>query len=95
MSDALVADGLTKRYGQTVALDRCSFAIPAHTIVALVARTRQASQRCCTVRPGWSTRQRGRSPSLAGRPAIGRFPGSASSPRTPRCTETSPPTSCS
>jgi ABC-2 type transport system ATP-binding protein len=36
MTDAVVADGLTKRYGQTVALDRCSFAIPAHTIVALV-----------------------------------------------------------
>ena len=36
MNDAVVADGLTKRYGQTVALDRCSFAIPAHTIVALV-----------------------------------------------------------
>ncbi len=36
MNDAVVADGLTKRYGHTVALDRCSFAIPAHTIVALV-----------------------------------------------------------
>jgi ABC-2 type transport system ATP-binding protein len=36
MTDAVVADGLTKRYGQTVALDRCSFAIPEHTIVALV-----------------------------------------------------------
>ena len=36
MSDAVVADGLTKRYGRTVALDRCSFAIPARTIVALV-----------------------------------------------------------
>jgi ABC-2 type transport system ATP-binding protein len=36
MNDALVADGLTKRYGRTVALDRCCFAIPAHTIVALV-----------------------------------------------------------
>jgi ABC-2 type transport system ATP-binding protein len=36
MTDAVVADGLTKCYGQTVALDRCSFAIPAHTIVALV-----------------------------------------------------------
>jgi len=36
MNDAVVADGLTKRYGRTVALDRCSFAIPAHTIVALV-----------------------------------------------------------
>jgi ABC-2 type transport system ATP-binding protein len=36
MNDALVADGLTMRYGRTVALDRCCFAIPAHTIVALV-----------------------------------------------------------
>ena len=36
MNDAVVADGLTKRYGRTVALDRCSFAIPEHTIVALV-----------------------------------------------------------
>ena len=36
MNHAVVADGLTKRYGRTVALDRCSFAIPAHTIVALV-----------------------------------------------------------
>ena len=36
MNDAVVAHGLTKRYGKTVALDRCSFAIPAHTIVALV-----------------------------------------------------------
>lgn len=36
MSHTVVADGLTKRYGKTVALDRCSFAIPAHSIVALV-----------------------------------------------------------
>jgi ABC-2 type transport system ATP-binding protein len=36
VNDAVVADQLTKRYGQTVALDRCSFAIPEHTIVALV-----------------------------------------------------------
>jgi ABC-2 type transport system ATP-binding protein len=36
VNDAVVADGLTKRYGRTVALDRCSFAIPEHTIVALV-----------------------------------------------------------
>jgi ABC-2 type transport system ATP-binding protein len=36
VNHALIADGLTKRYGKTVALDRCSFAIPAHTIVALV-----------------------------------------------------------
>jgi ABC-2 type transport system ATP-binding protein len=36
MSHAVVADGLTKRYGATVALDRCSVAIPARTIVALV-----------------------------------------------------------
>jgi len=36
VNDAVVAHGLTKRYGKTVALDRCSFAIPAHTIVALV-----------------------------------------------------------
>ena len=36
MNDAVVAHGLTKRYGKTIALDRCSFAIPAHTIVALV-----------------------------------------------------------
>ena len=36
MSGALVAEGLTKRYGRTVALDRCSFEIPEHTIVALV-----------------------------------------------------------
>jgi ABC-2 type transport system ATP-binding protein len=36
VNDAVVADGVTKRYGRTVALDRCSFAIPEHTIVALV-----------------------------------------------------------
>jgi ABC-2 type transport system ATP-binding protein len=36
MSDVVVADGLTKRYGRTVALDRCSFAIPAQAIVAVV-----------------------------------------------------------
>lgn len=36
MNDALVADGLTKRYRQTVALDRCSFAVPELSIVALV-----------------------------------------------------------
>jgi len=36
MSDAVVAEGLTKRYRHAVALDRCSFAVPEHTIVALV-----------------------------------------------------------
>jgi ABC-2 type transport system ATP-binding protein len=36
VSDAVVAHGLTKRYGKTVALERCSFAIPEHAIVALV-----------------------------------------------------------
>jgi ABC-2 type transport system ATP-binding protein len=36
VSPALVADRLTKRYRRTVALDRCSFAIPERTIVALV-----------------------------------------------------------
>ena len=36
MNPAVVADGLTKRYGKAVALDRCSFAIPERAIVALV-----------------------------------------------------------
>ena len=36
MSDALVADGLTKRYRRTLALDDCSFAISEGAIVALV-----------------------------------------------------------
>ena len=36
MSDALVADGLTKRYRRTLALDQCSFAISEGAIVALV-----------------------------------------------------------
>jgi ABC-2 type transport system ATP-binding protein len=36
VNGALVADGLTKRYRRTVALDRCSFAIPERSIVALV-----------------------------------------------------------
>ena len=36
MSDALVADGLTKRYRRTFALDHCSFAISEGAIVALV-----------------------------------------------------------
>ena len=36
MSDALVADGLTKRYRGTLALDDCSFAIPEGAIAALV-----------------------------------------------------------
>ena len=36
MNDAMVAHGLTKRYRKTVALDRCSFAIPERAIVALV-----------------------------------------------------------
>lgn len=36
MSPALVADGLTKRYRRTLALDHCSFAIPQGAIVALV-----------------------------------------------------------
>jgi ABC-2 type transport system ATP-binding protein len=36
VNQAVVADGLTKRYGHTLALDHCSFAIPALTIVALV-----------------------------------------------------------
>lgn len=36
MIEAVVAEGLTKRYRSTVALDHCSFAIPAQTIVALV-----------------------------------------------------------
>jgi ABC-2 type transport system ATP-binding protein len=36
VSDAVVARGLTRRYGKTVALERCSFAIPEHAIVALV-----------------------------------------------------------
>jgi ABC-2 type transport system ATP-binding protein len=37
VSHALVAEGLTKRYGRrTVALDRCSFSIPMGAIVALV-----------------------------------------------------------
>ena len=36
MSDALVADGLTKRYRRTLALDHCSFAISEGAIVALV-----------------------------------------------------------
>ena len=36
MSDALVADGLTKRYRRTLALDNCSFALPEGAIVALV-----------------------------------------------------------
>jgi len=36
VSPALVADGLTKRYRRTLALDHCSFAIPQGAIVALV-----------------------------------------------------------
>lgn len=36
MSDVLVAEGLTKRYRRTLALDRCSLAIPEGAIVALV-----------------------------------------------------------
>jgi ABC-2 type transport system ATP-binding protein len=36
VSDALVAEGLTKRYRRTVALDHCSFEIPEGAIVALV-----------------------------------------------------------
>jgi ABC-2 type transport system ATP-binding protein len=36
MSNALVADALTKRYRRTLALDRCSFTIPHGAIVALV-----------------------------------------------------------
>ena len=36
MSDALVADGLTKRYRRTLALDHCSFAVSEGAIVALV-----------------------------------------------------------
>ena len=36
MSDALVADGLTKRYRRTLELDHCSFAISEGAIVALV-----------------------------------------------------------
>ena len=36
MSDALVAEGLTKRYRRTLALDHCSFAISEGAIVALV-----------------------------------------------------------
>ena len=36
MSGALVADGVTKRYRRTLALDHCSFAIPEGAIVALV-----------------------------------------------------------
>ena len=36
MSDALVADGLTKRYRRTLALDHCSFAISEGALVALV-----------------------------------------------------------
>ena len=36
MSHALVADGLTKRYRRTLALDHCSFAISEGAIVALV-----------------------------------------------------------
>lgn len=36
MKGALVADGLTKRYGRTLALDQASFAIPERSIVALV-----------------------------------------------------------
>jgi ABC-2 type transport system ATP-binding protein len=36
VSDALVANGLTKRYRRVLALDHCSFAIPEGAIVALV-----------------------------------------------------------
>lgn len=36
MNAALAADRLTIRYGRTLALDQCSFAIPEHAIVALV-----------------------------------------------------------
>ena len=36
MTDALVADGVTKRYRRTLALDHCSLAIPEGAIVALV-----------------------------------------------------------
>jgi ABC-2 type transport system ATP-binding protein len=36
MTDVVVAEGLTKRYKRTLALDQCSFAIPEHSIVALV-----------------------------------------------------------
>ena len=36
MSGSLVAEGVTKRYRRTLALDHCSFAIPEGAIVALV-----------------------------------------------------------
>jgi ABC-2 type transport system ATP-binding protein len=36
MTAAMAAEGLTKRYGRTLALDHCSFAVPEHAIVALV-----------------------------------------------------------
>jgi ABC-2 type transport system ATP-binding protein len=35
-ANAVVATGLAKRYGRTVALDGCSFTIPEHAVVALV-----------------------------------------------------------
>jgi ABC-2 type transport system ATP-binding protein len=36
MSNALVAEGLTKHYGRTVALEQCTFAVPTNCLLALV-----------------------------------------------------------
>jgi ABC-2 type transport system ATP-binding protein len=72
VTDVLVAEGLTKRYGRTVALERCSFALPQQAIVALVGPNGAGKSTLLGCATGLVRPTGGRSPCWAGRRATGR-----------------------
>jgi ABC-2 type transport system ATP-binding protein len=75
VSDPLVADGLTKRYRRTLALDRCSFAVPEGAIVALVGPNGAGKSTLLHCATGLTRPTAGTISVLGGAPGDRRLPG--------------------
>ena len=75
MSDALVAEGLTKRYRRTLALDHCSLAIPEGAIVALVGPNGAGKSTLLHCATGLTRPSEGRLRVLGGEPGDRTLPG--------------------
>jgi ABC-type multidrug transport system ATPase subunit len=75
VSDALVAEGLTKRYRRTIALDHCSLAIPEGAIVALVGPNGAGKSTLLHCATGLTRPSEGKLRVLGGEPGDRTLPG--------------------
>jgi ABC-2 type transport system ATP-binding protein len=75
VNDALVAEGLTKRYRRTLALDHCSLAIPEGAIVALVGPNGAGKSTLLHCATGLTQPSEGRLRVIGGEPGDRTLPG--------------------